>query len=148
MPTSTRFVVSVHTLVNLAVGDGTPVRSENLAFSANTSPTVIRGLLVRMNDAGLTKSQLGTGGGALLARPAERITLLNVYEAVEDTELFSVHREQPCKECPVGGNIIEAIQPILVKARQALEQELRIATIARLAADVAQLGRFSLPLVV
>jgi len=46
MPTSTRFVVSVHTLVNLAVGDGTPMRSEDLAYSANTSPTVIRGLLV------------------------------------------------------------------------------------------------------
>lgn len=146
MPTSTRFAVSVHTLVNLAVGDGRPVRSEDLAFSANTSPTVIRGLLVRMNDAGLTKSQLGSGGGALLARPAERITLLNVYEAVEDTELFSVHREKPCKDCPVGGNIIEAIHPVLEKARHAMEQELGTATIAQLAADVARLGRFSLPL--
>ena len=146
MPTSTRFVVSVHILVNLAVGDGAPVRSENLAYSANTSPTVIRGLLVRMNDAGLTKSQLGSGGGALLARPAERITLLDVYEAVEDTELFSVHREKPCKDCAIGGNIIEAIQPILDRARRAMEQEMGNATIAQLAADVARLGRFSFPL--
>ena len=148
MPTSTRFVVSIHILVNLAVGDGSPMRSEDLAYSANTSPTVIRGLLVRMNDAGLTKSQLGSGGGALLARPAERITLLNVYESVEDTEMFSVHREKPCKDCLVGGNIIEAIQPILEKARRAMEQEIGNATIAQLAAEVARLGHFSLPLVV
>ena len=148
MPTSTRFVVSVHILVNLAVGDGAPLRSENLAYSANTSPTVIRGLLVRMNNAGLTKSQLGSGGGALLARAAERITLLDVYEAVEDTELFSVHREKPCKDCPVGGNIIEAIQPTLEKARHAMEQEIGKATIAQLAADVGRLGHFSLPLVI
>jgi len=148
MPTSTRFVVSVHTLVNLAVGDGTPMRSEDLAYSANTSSTVIRGLLVRLNNAGLTRSQLGSGGGAMLARPAESITLLSVYEAVEDTKLFSIHRETPCKECPIGGNIIEAIQPVLEKARHAMEQELGNATIAQLAAGVARLGHFSIPLVV
>ncbi len=147
MPTSTRFVVSVHTLVNLAVGDGTPMRSEDLAYSANTSSTVIRGLLVRLNDAGLTRSQLGNGGGAMLARPADSITLFQVYEAVEDTELFSLHREEPCKTCPVGGNLIEAIQPVLEKARRAMEDTLGQATIARLAADVARLGRFSIPLV-
>ncbi len=147
MPTSTRFVVSVHTLVNLAAGDGAPMRSEDLAFSANTSPTVIRSLLVRLNEAGLTKSQLGSGGGALLARPAERITLLEVYLAVEDAELFSVHREKPCKDCLIGGNIIEAIQPILDKARHAMEQELGNATVAQLATDVARIGHFSLPLI-
>ena len=146
MPTSTRFVVSVHTLVNLAVGDGTPMRSEDLARSASTTAAVIRGLLVRLNDAGLTRSQLGSGGGAMLAQPAEGITLLSVYRAVEDTEIFSVHRERPCGECPVGGNILGAMQPILARARQAMEQELGRATIAQLAGDVARLGRFSIPL--
>ena len=73
MSTSSRFVVSVHTLANLAIGDGSPMRSEDLAYSANTSATVIRGLLVRLNDAGLTRSQLGSGGGTMLARPAESI---------------------------------------------------------------------------
>lgn len=148
MPTSTRFVVSVHTLVNLAVGDGTPVRSEDLAYSANTSATVIRALLVRLNEAGLTKSQLGSGGGALLARAPERITLLDVYKAVEDTDLFSYHRESPCQNCPIGRNIVGALQPRLGKARQALEQELGHTTIARLAADVARIGDFSIPLTI
>ena len=148
MPTTTRFAVCVHTLVNLAVGDGTPMRSEELAYSANTSPTVIRGLLVRLTEAGLTRSQLGSGGGTMLAKPAEDIALLAVYEAVEDTELFSMHREMPCKECPVGGNIIEALRPTLEKARHAMEKELGGATIAQLAASVARLGHFSIPLAV
>ena len=147
MPTSTRFVVSVHTLVTLAAGDGSPVRSEELAFSANTSPTVIRSLLVRLNDAGLTRSQLGLGGGAMLARPAKRISLLDVYEAVEDTELFALHRERPCPQCPVGGNIVEAIVPVLANARRAMEDVLASVSIASLTADVARLGKFTLPLV-
>ena len=147
MPTSTRFVVAVHTLTALAVSDGKPLRSEDLAYSANTGAVVIRGLLSRLSDAGLTRSQLGAGGGALLAKPAEQIRLVDIYRAVEDTELFSLHRVPPCKECAVGGNIIEALQPALDRARVALEDELASVTLADIAADVARLGKFTIPLV-
>jgi Rrf2 family protein len=147
MPTSTRIVVAVHVLTALAVSDGKPLRSEDLAYSANTGAVVIRGLLSRLNDAGLTRSQLGAGGGALLAKPAEKIRLLDVYEAVEDTELFSMHRTPPCESCAVGGNILEAIRPTLSRARKALEDELGKTTIADIAAEVARLGKFSIPLV-
>jgi Rrf2 family protein len=146
MPTSTRFAVAVHALAALAVSGGKPLRSEDIAYSANTSPVVIRGLLSRLSDAGLTRSQLGAGGGALLAKDADRIRLLDVYEAVEDTELFSLHRTPPCQSCAVGGNILEALQPVLSRARKALEGELAQATVADIAADVARLGKFSVPL--
>ncbi|MCD5993500.1 Rrf2 family transcriptional regulator [Pseudomonas sp. CDFA 602] len=147
MPTSSRFVVAVHTLTALAVSDGKPLRSEDLAFSAHTGAVVIRGLLSRLSEAGLTRSQLGAGGGALLARPADKIRLLDVYVAVEDTELFSVHRVPPCENCAVGGNILQALRPTLDRARAALEDELAKITVADMAAEVARLGKFSIPLV-
>ncbi|MBY2909955.1 Rrf2 family transcriptional regulator [Rhizobium leguminosarum] len=147
MPTSTRFAVAVHILTALAVSDGKPLRSEDIAYSANTGAVVIRGLLSRLSDAGLTRSQLGAGGGALLAKPAAKIRLLDVYEAVEDTELFSLHRTPPCENCAVGGNILEAMQPVLSRARNALETELAKTTVADIAAEVARLGKFSIPLV-
>ncbi|WCM88495.1 Rrf2 family transcriptional regulator [Acidovorax sp. NCPPB 3576] len=147
MPTSTRFAVAAHILTALAVSDGKPLRSEDLAYSVNTGAVVIRGLLSRLNDAGLTRSQLGAGGGALLAKPAEAIRLLDVYQAVEDTEFFSMHRSPPCENCAVGGNIVAALQPTLGRARKALEDELANATIADIAAEVARLGHFSIPLV-
>jgi Rrf2 family protein len=145
MPTSTRFAVAVHALAALAVSDGKPLRSEDLAYSANTGAVVIRGLLSRLNDAGLTRSQLGAGGGALLAKPAKKISLRDVYEAVEDTELFSMHRNPPCKSCAVGGNILEAMVPVLTRARKAMEDELLKTSIADIAAEVARLGKFSIP---
>lgn len=147
MPTSTRFVVAVHILTGLAVSGNKPLRSEDLAYSANTGAVVIRGLLSRLSEAGLTRSQLGAGGGAMLAKPAEKIRLLDVYEAVEDTELFSMHRTPPCESCAVGGNIVEAIRPTLVRARGALEEELAKTTIEDIAVEVARLGKFSIPLV-
>lgn len=141
MPTSTRFAVAVHTLAALAVSADKPLRSEDLANSVNTGAVVIRGLLSRLNDAGLTKSQRGAGGGSLLAKPAEKIRLLDVYEAVEDTELFSLPQAQPCMECPVGANIHEAMNPALNRARKALEVELSKATIADIATEVIRLGK-------
>jgi Rrf2 family protein len=147
MPTSTRFAVAAHVLTALAVSGGKPLRSEDLAFSANTGAVVIRGLLSRLSEAGLTRSQLGAGGGAMLARPPGAIRLLDVYNAVEDMELFSVHRTPPCKSCAVGGNILNALQPTLDRARQAMEAELAKTTIADIAAEVAKLGKFSIPLV-
>ncbi|WP_446220115.1 Rrf2 family transcriptional regulator [Micromonospora sp. IBHARD004] len=146
MPTSSRFVVAVHALVALAVSGDKPLRSEDLAYSVSTSPAVIRGLFSRLSSAGLTKSQLGAGGGALLARPAEEVRLLEVYQAVEDTQLFTLHRTPPPRTCAVGGNIVDALQPTLARAREAFEAELARVTIADLAADVARLGKFTMPL--
>jgi len=147
MPTSSRFVVAVHALVSIAVMGGKPVRSEDIANSANTGAVVIRRLLSQLNDAGLTRSQLGAGGGALLAKPGETIRLLDIYRAVEDTDIFTLHRTPPCATCAVGGNIQEAIRPTLERARTALELELSSVTIADIAAEVARLGKFTLPLV-
>jgi Rrf2 family protein len=141
MPTSTRFAVAVHTLAALAVNGGKPLRSEDLANSVNTGAVVIRRLLSRLSDAGLTKSQLGAGGGALLAMPVKRIRLLDVYNAVEDTKLFSLPRTPPCIACPVGSNIQEAMHPALQRARNALEAELSRYTIADIVAEVARLGK-------
>jgi DNA-binding IscR family transcriptional regulator len=83
----------------------------------------------------------------MLARPAGKIRLLDVYRAVEDTELFSLHRTPPCKSCAVGGNIQEAMRPALERARAALESELAKVTVADIAGEVARLGKFSIPLV-
>lgn len=145
MPTSTRFAVAVHTLAALAVADGKPLRSADLANSVNTGPVVIRGLLSRLAEAGLTTAQLGAGGGALLAKAANKIRLVDVYTAVEDTEIFALHRTPPSTDCPIGSNIQEAMQPALEQARKALEAELSKFTIADIAVEVARLGKFKLP---
>ena len=145
MPTSTRFAVAIHALAAIAVTDGKPLRSEDLAFSASTNPTVIRALLSRLADAGLTMSQLGAGGGAKLAKPANRITLLDVYLAVEDPELFSMHRTPPNNTCTVGRNITAVMRRPLERARLALEKELKAVTIADIAREIARLGKVTLP---
>ena len=145
MATSTRFVVAIHVLASLAIWDGKPLRSEDLAFSVKTNATFIRALLSRLQKAGLTTSQLGTGGGALLAKASNKIRLLDVYRATEDREVFAFHHQGPNESCVVGKNIQEAIRPSLDLATQALERKLGAVTIADIAQEVARLGKFTIP---
>ncbi|MEO1404048.1 MAG: Rrf2 family transcriptional regulator [Cyanobacteria bacterium J06635_1] len=140
MPTSTRFAVAVHILTALTINEGNPVRSEQLASSASTNPAVVRRILSMLAKAGLTSSQLGHGGGAILAKSANQITLLDVFQVVEDPNIFEMHRTPPDKNCFVGRNI----QPVLMKstaqAQQALEAELAKTTIADIALAVRSMS--------
>jgi DNA-binding IscR family transcriptional regulator len=117
------------------------VTSEYIASSVNTNPSLIRRLISQLTRAGLTTSQLGTGGGALLARTASRITLRDVYRAVADGEIFALHREQPDPACPVGRNIQALLTERFDGATRALENELARTTIADMLHDVADRGR-------
>ena len=137
-PMNTRFAVAVHILTFLASQRGDPATSELIASSVGTNPSLIRRLLSQLAKAGLTTSQMGTGGGALLARPAEGITLLDVYGAVdEDREVIPVH-PSPNPQCPVGRNIHAVLEARIEAAERALQAQLARTTVAELAGDVAR----------
>ncbi len=146
LPTSTRFAVAVHALAALAVNEGRAVRSEDIAGSASTNPAVIRRIMSALAEAGLTKGQLGQGGGALLARPAGAITLLDVYRAVEEAELFALHRSPPAEACLVGRHIQPVLRPVTERARDALERELARTTVADVAREIAVRAGVSIPI--
>ena len=109
MHTSSRFVVAVHILAGLAVARMIKkkecITSEFIASSVNTNPVVIRRILSTLRKAGLVTSQTGPDGGSRLARNPEQITLLEVYQTVEDGKLFHFHYSTPNQECPIGANI-------------------------------------------
>lgn len=141
MNTSSRFAFAVHVLALLAQQEGVPLSSEIIAGSVNTNPALIRRLLTMLAQAGLTTSQLGAGGGALLARAPEDITLLEVYRAVEDPQLFGLHREEPNPACMVGRNIQQVLRGIMDDAQRAMEASLAARTVADTFSDVMRRER-------
>lgn len=130
MNTSSRFAFAVHVLALLAEQDGVPLSSEVIADSVNTNPALIRRLLSTLAQAGLTTSQLGAGGGALLAREPYAISLADVYRAVEEVQLFALHREHPNTGCKVGRNIQGVLRGVIDDAQQAMEASLATRTLA------------------
>ncbi|WP_028219135.1 Rrf2 family transcriptional regulator [Paraburkholderia oxyphila] len=136
MNTSSRFAFAVHVLALLALQEGVPLSSEIIAGSVNTNPALIRRLLTMLANAGLTASQLGAGGGALLAREPRTIALLDIYRAVDDAQLFAMHREEPNPDCMVGRHIQETLRGIISDAQRAMEASLATRTLADVVEDM------------
>jgi Rrf2 family protein len=106
-----------------------PLKSEQVADSVNTNPVVIRRMLCELAEAGLVVSQTGSLGGSRLAGDPGEMTLLDVYKALEYQGVFSLHRQPPSKDCPVGVNIETVLGEVLRDVDTAVEQVLENITI-------------------
>lgn len=137
---ATRFAIAVHILTLLAApetaedGGLGPRTSEWLAGSVGVNPVIIRNITGMLRKAGLVLTQQGVAGAALV-RPAEEINLLEVYRAVEETDIFAIH-PRPNPNCPVGANIQGALEVVFDDAQRAMEQRLEQTTIGQLLAKV------------
>jgi len=64
-------------------GGNGPVTVDGIAAAEGLSESFLRKSLESLAGAGVLRSERGRGGGFRLARPARRITLLEVVEAVD-----------------------------------------------------------------
>ena len=133
---ATRFAVATHILLYLAIE---PTRdsatSLRLAWSVNTNPVVVRRIAGQLARAGLIHIRRGPGG-AELARDPERITLEDVWIAVNGTErsaLLPVHRN-PNPGCPVGRSVRPVLTDAFGTAEAALHAVLAETTLAAVTA--------------
>lgn len=124
MATSSQFSIAVHILVMLAKSDGKNIKSEYIADSVNTNAVVIRRLLCDLQQAHLVVSQKGSAGGTILAKKAADINLNDIYLAVSTGEVFSLHRQKPNQDCPVGKNIEAVLCHLQKDIDSAIEQKL------------------------
>ena len=129
MSTNSRFAVAVHVLSLMAWSGEEPLKSEQVAESVNTNPVVIRRMLLELAEAGLVVSQTGSLGGSRLANDPAKTTLLDVYRALEYGGVFSLHRQPPSRDCPVGVNIETVLGEVLLEVDSAVEQVLGRITI-------------------
>jgi DNA-binding IscR family transcriptional regulator len=139
MSISSRFAVGIHILTLIEINKAGVSSSEFLAGSVNTNPAVIRKIMGMLKNAGLIKVRPGIAG-AELTRNLSKITLLDVYKAVnvvQEKELFSIH-ENPNPDCPVGRNIQSAIEPLFTIAQTALEKALENVTIEDVVRDIIE----------
>ncbi|MCS1371522.1 Rrf2 family transcriptional regulator [Serratia marcescens] len=70
------------------------------------------------------------------ARPAEAISLLDVYRAVEDQPYFMLHRTRPNDACYIGHAITPVLEQEFARVGLALEASLAQTSIAEMAGQV------------
>jgi len=86
---STRDAYGLRAIVELArQEEGVPLQSREIAARQAIPQAYLDQLLVSLRRAGLVKSVRGAGGGYLLARPAEELTVADVLRPLS-SDLFS-----------------------------------------------------------
>lgn len=137
MKITSRFTIAVHTLLAIHVFGGQhKTTSEFIASSVNVNPVVIRRILISLKSAGIVDVKAGSGGAEII-RPLNKITLFDVYRAVDCVEgdMFHFH-ENPNPACPVGNNIHAVLDGKLSSAQVAFEEELKKTTLLSLINDL------------
>jgi Rrf2 family transcriptional repressor of oqxAB len=100
--------LKVMLLLGHAEEEGSPVLSSaQLARSLDTNPSLVRKLMVPLVQDGLVASVKGRSGGVRLGRPADQITLEEIYHSsIGDKPLWAPRPEGP-RECLVTNHSAE-----------------------------------------
>jgi Rrf2 family transcriptional repressor of oqxAB len=132
--------MAAHALAVLAQSrDGHP--SAYVASSVNTHAVFLRRILGDLVAAGLVEAREGRAGGYRLARPPERITLADVYRAVERVGPLAESPAEPNARCPVGAGMRRAFAEAAGAAERGLLSALGDRTVADLSRRALRLGR-------
>ncbi len=108
--------LGLHAMAVIASNQGVNIKTEAIASMLNGSANHLSKVMQRLVKAGLAESVRGPAGGFQLARSADRITLLEIYEAIEG-EFNSVDCMLSKKICDgslcICGDVLRNINKLL-----------------------------------
>lgn len=122
------FATAIHILTLLAI-TGDYLSSPYIAGSININPAMVRKSLSVLRAHGFVETREGKGGGAALAKPADRILLSDVYRAINDAALLG-KLNKPNPDCKVGRQINNHLTELYKQADHALVNKLSMTTLA------------------
>ncbi len=125
-----KFSSAIHTLILIAESDK-PLTSENIAQSVGTNASYIRKILGLLKKKDIIESHRGVSGFSLKPR-SEDLTLLQIYQAVNETErpsLFDLH-QNPNDKCMVGRHIKPVLTGMFAEMEEAFSCALASKTLA------------------
>ncbi len=121
-------------------GNTVKITSTLIARSTGSNAVTIRNIFIALKKHGLIESTTGKNGGACLAKKAKKISLWDVYNAVETDdidEIFNFH--EGSGSCPVGKNIYQLMYPHMNDAFEAMKNELRAVSLDALITELTEI---------
>lgn len=129
MKYSTRLSDAMHILVLIEQSADAPMSSKQIAESIHTNPSYIRTLMAKLKASGIISNSRGSASAAL-ARPADQITMCDVYRSVEGEKPLLHLDTHVSHECSFGVFIQLAIQDAYDKVQATAEREMGKITLA------------------
>ena len=136
MANNRTFATAIHIITVLAYRRGDWVSSTRLATSIQTNPGLVRRILIRLTAVGLVETRAGALGGARLSKPAQTMTLGDVYEAVVDEPVLKVSGRARFAACPVSRSLEGVLTGVFGEAEETMKKELHRTTIEMIVRDL------------
>ena len=124
----------LHVLLHMAEADG-PVTSDKMAKAMATNPVVIRRIMAGLRDGGFVRSEKGHGGGWMISRPLEAVSLRDVYLALGSPGLFALGHRTEAPGCLVEQAVNAALDRSFHEAEALLLDRFGDITLGALSAD-------------
>jgi Rrf2 family protein len=119
-----QFSVGVHIMTALGDHHGEQVTSAHLTASVRAHGSQVRNVLSKLVKAGLVATSRGRNGFSALSRPANTISLLEIYKAVEAPPVFSIHHYPKERTCRTSCTHKQAMVELLEDTQRAFEARL------------------------
>lgn len=126
---------AIHILVYIHIVPAGYLDSNTIAASVEANPSVVRRLMATMKKAGLIESRAGAAEPRL-ARPADAITVLDVFRAVEPNNALLHVDPRTNMDCPVGSHIQQTLNGAYDRIQRAAETEMAQLTVADMIKDI------------
>ena len=140
MRTDSRLPRVLHVLLHLDQTED-PVTSDQIGKMLNTNPSLVRRTMAGLRDAGFVGATKGHGGGWVLSRSLDSISLAEVYAALGSPQLFAVGQSADAPSCLLEQAANLATSSALEAARETFQEKLGQVTLADLVRPHAQVIR-------
>ena len=129
MKRNSRLSLALHALSHMAVNGTEAQTSADIAAHAGTNPVVVRRVLGKLRKAGLLTSERGHSGGWRLARPPDRISLADVYIALDES-LVATEEDKYQSNCAIEKALRARVSVIMQDVERTLVDTLSGTSIA------------------
>ena len=126
---------AIHVLTYIDIFKDGDLSSSAIADSIESNPSLVRRSMAQLTKKGLLVSQPGTVR-VKLARPSDEISLLDIYQAIDEVhELLHVD-PQTNLDCPVGRNIQPVLRDFYDQIQKAAEQKMAAIKLSDISRDI------------
>lgn len=139
MKVSMKGVYAVRAMVDMASqSQNYPVTLANIAVRQEISQHYLEQLFMKLRRAKLVRSVRGPGGGYLLAKPPEKISVWNILTAVEETLVPAENAEETYGKQHTANR---AVRGLFVGLSRTIQDYLRGVSLANLNEESNRLSR-------
>lgn len=139
MRSDTRLSRMLHVDQHMQHHEGTAT-SDAIAMMLGTNPVVVRRTMAGLRDQGYVRSEKGHGGGWLLARSLEEITLLDIHKALGTPQLFAIGLAGDNPSCTIEQAVNTSLAEAMDAAEAILLAKFGKVTLAELAEGAAKVA--------